>query len=349
MSQHQGSRMPKMTKTWLGVTVSLLAILTAACGGSSDGADEGGGSGDRKLVIVAQSFACNTNDFTANFCKGVEAATDDVADDVKVEFRSGLDFTDQNAYNSLLQNATTLQPAVMAVFGTSPDAQVPTLTAACDQGIEVIIMDQDMPNLECRTSTVASDFSAMGEEIASWLFANDTSDTKQVGLVGFTPGTIPAVEAGYTAFKDSVEAKGYEVVGEVAVEGGDQEKIRSAVENLLTSNPDMNVLYSSSDSFDVGVSQALKAQGRLDITRISTDGCVTCVQRILDGTGMTADVAKSAYLEGYTSVTTAAKLAQGEDVGDFVSLPYAVIDATNAEAYLEDPATYLQENGKTSS
>ena len=322
------------------------AAPTGGSSASPHGASPASSTGATRTIIMITGGPCSTNDYMDQFCQGVDQAKSDLAArGFDVQYRSGTDWGDLAGYSVLIQNAISTKPAAIAVFSTDPTATLPVLNQACEQGIKVVVTDQEMPDLTCQAATVAADWTQMGTLLADWLKANPVPGNKKYGVVGYSAGQLPAVKVAQDAFTTAADALGYDKVAEIGTpSGAQQDAIQSAVQNLLTANPDMSILFSSSDSFDIGLSQAMKAANRLDLVRLSIDGNPASVQRILDGTGMTADVAKSAFLEAYNSVTTSADAADGVAVPKFVPDPIAVIDATNVQAYIDDPVGFWKQN-----
>ena len=330
------------------VGVASLAVFLGACssgsssGSSSSNSGSSSSSSPEKLIAVTQVGPCSINTFGESFCAGVAAAKKKLAGKFNVELHAGASWADLDQYSNLIQNVLTLHPAAIAQFSIDENATVPILTQACAQGVKVIIIDQQMPRVTCATSTVAADWTKLGTQLVAWLKAHPIPGNKQYEMITYAPGQLPESDNTVNAFKAGAAALGYKLVDQIgSPSGGLQDQIETAVQNMITAHPQTNIMFSASDSFDPGLTQALKATGKLHtMVRMSIDGAGTSVAEIYTG-GMTADAAKSGYLEGYNSVMAAAKAADGQAIPKFLPDNTQVIDASNAHQFLANEVNFL--------
>jgi len=320
----------------LVVLAVMVSLMVAACGSDSDGggstgAGSTGGSGETgsKLIIYEVGFPCGLNDYTTQLCNGIKDTAKTLPAAYRVEIKTGVDYKDAAALNNQIQTSLELKPAGLLVFATGPAAHTPMLKRACEQGVKIITIDVGVDGLgDCLSSHIGADNTAMGESVARWLLERPALG-KEVGVVNFPPGQIPASDQRVKGFTDAVKAAGYDVVAEVSTQLS-LDDTRTQVTNMLTANPNLSVIFAANSIIGSGVRQALK--GDRDVTLLAVDGVLDDVPHILDGT-IGAEAAQAPYLEGKLAVEYMVTVLEGKRVPRLTYTPSKVIDKTNAEEY----------------
>lgn len=328
-----GSRLGRLCVVSLFV---LLMSALVACGSDDDGAAADGGdrtaSGERKLIVFAMPFPCGLNDYAQLTCDGAEAAAKELPPGYEFDMKTGIDYADVPAFNSLLETTLQLDPAGMVVFTNGPAAQTPVLNRACDQGATVIFYDTKGDGVKCAVSHVTPNHREMGEKAAQWLIDNPPKGKgKEVAIVSLQPGQFPSNDARVEGFKETIEAAGYDVVTTV-VSTNDVAETRTKVTNALTAHPNLAAIYSANGPLGNGTEQALK--GKRGIVQLTTDGNAADIPSVLDGT-VGVNVAQAPYVGGRLAVEYMVKALEGEDVAKVKYTPSEAIDKSNAQEFLD--------------
>jgi ribose transport system substrate-binding protein len=137
----------------------------------------------------------------------------------------------------------------------------------------------------------------------------------------------PVTTARLDGFKAGA-GPGFEIVA-TADAGCDAEKGRKAMEDMLTRHPDLDAVFSSSDSQSIGMVKALQA-AKQDPLFVSFDAQAAIVKDIKAGTVVDASVAWSAREIGADAVKAAIAAARGETVQAQTLVPVTVVSADNA-------------------
>lgn len=298
--------------------------------GSTENSSNSSSSGGGKLIVAGVGFNCGLNDFAHSLCNGFNAGAENLPPGFEFELKLGNDYSDNNAFNAIIETSMQLKPVGLIIFPGGPTAQVPVLNRACSQGIKVIIIDNPVEGLECKTSYIAPDNPEMGELAAEWLIEHP-SKSKEVGVVSLPPGEYASNDEKVEGFTEKAEEGGYEVVA-TATTDLSLDRTRTEVTNMLTAHPGMSAIFSANDQMGDGTAQAVKDP---DITQLSLDGSLESVERIPDG-GLSADVAQDPYFAAKTAVEYMAKAVEGKKVPAKTNEPLKVIDSSNVQEYIAE-------------
>jgi ribose transport system substrate-binding protein len=304
-----------------------LALGAAGCSSSAAGGDNPSASGS-KLILVELSFPCGLNDYAKQLCAGATAEGKNLPDGYKVQIKTGIDYADITAYNSLIQTSMQLQPAGLVIFPNGPAAQTPVLNQACDKDIKVMIIDSPATGVKCQASFVGANHYQLGVLDGKWLIAHPPA-SKEVGIVSLQPGQYQSNDDRVNGFTKTVEAAGYHVVATVVTDNS-LDKTRTQVANMLTAHPNLGAVFSANSPMAQGTIQALKTHH--NVLHLTVDGSLSDVPAILNGS-ISADAAQDPYAMGKLAVQYMAKLIQGQHVTANTYTPAKIVDKTNAEAY----------------
>jgi ribose transport system substrate-binding protein len=313
-----------------------LAVGTAgATGASRPRATHVAHVAAKKLILFELSFPCGLNGYATSLCQGVHAEAKKLGASFAVDVKTGINYADVNAYNSLIQNSMQLQPAGMVLFVNGPAAQTPYINRACASGIKMILIDSPATGLKsgCQASFIGADHYQLGVDDGKWLIANPPANgSKQVGIVALPPGEYQSNDERVAGFTKTIEAAGYKIAATAVGSSGSLATTRANTQNMLTAHPNLGAVFSANGSMGDGVVEALK--GNHTIEQLTLDGQTNDVQCIVHACGINADAAQDPYQEGTLAIQYMAKVIGGKAVPKLTYTRSQVIDKSNAAAYL---------------
>jgi ribose transport system substrate-binding protein len=147
-----------------------------------------------------------------------------------------------------------------------------------------------------------------------------------VAIIEGLPSTFTTDRKG--GFVD--EVKKYPGIKVVASQPGDweREKSMNVAQNILESNPDVDVFYGLSDEMALGAAQACKAAGKKDVVIIGIDGNPNAIEAVAKG-DITATLGTQPDLIGLKAIETLNKAIKGQSSPKKVITDTVVIDKTN--------------------
>ena len=248
-------------------------------------------SADISACLVTKT---DTNPF---FVKMKEGATAKAAE-LGIELKSYAGKIDGDHESQVAAIETCIADGAKGILITASDTKaiVDSVKQARDAGILVIALDTPLEPIDAADATFATDNFKAGELIGQWARAtlgDAAADAKiamldlavsqpSVGVLrdqGFLTGFgIDVKDPNRWGDEDDPRIVGNDVTA------GNEEGGRTAMENLLTKDPMVNVVYTINEPAAAGAYEALKAVGREnDVLIVSVDGGCPGVKNVTEG------------------------------------------------------------------
>ncbi len=195
------------------------------------------------------------------FFMSIHAGVDQAAKDfgVEVQWNGPNEETDHARQIAIVDAMVAQRVAAIAISATDERTLAIPVKRAIDAGIPVTVFDSGV-NVEDYVTFVATDNYGAGVTAARRLAALIGGKGK-VAMVAHKPGGTSTVlrEQGFEA----TIAKEFPAVQIAAKQFGmaDRAKARTAAENILTANPDLNGVFASSEASSLGAIQAIQSRG----------------------------------------------------------------------------------------
>ena len=284
----------------IGAVLTLGTLSLTACGGSSPA---GAGSGSDEKVGVSLIVKTTTNPFFIAMQEGAKKAAE--ADGVDLKLAAGKADGDEDTQIQAIENAISKGDKGILITPNGPSV-VDALKKAKDAGLFVIALDTPPDPADAADITFATDNFAAGELIGKWTAAQLGGKKATIALLDLFDDKVVSVDynrdQGFLtglgidtadAKKNGDEAKtgkytggkggDYEIVGSQASQGA-EDGGRSGMENLLSKNPDINVVYTINEPAAAGAFEALKSAGKeKDVLIVSVDGGCAGVDNVKSG------------------------------------------------------------------
>lgn len=303
------------------------AALTACGGDDSGGAAANDGA---KPVRIAVILASLDNAFYVAEKDGAEAEAKQHPD-AKVTIGAGRERTASDEVIGLLEDATAKGVDAVAIDGSDNAPLMPALKQVIAAKIPLVLFDAPADELKGQYATfIGTDNAAGGKAAGEWLKGKMANGGK-VGLLECVVGH-PVTVARVKGFEDGLKGGGpFKVVSKLEA-GCDREKGRKAMEDMITAHPDLDAVFSTSDTQSLGAIEALKAVHK-DPMFVSFDAQPEAVAAIKAGNILDASSGWSARTLGSEAVKAAIAAARGETVPPSRLVPVTVIDKTNADSW----------------
>lgn len=261
-----------------------LAAITSAGSAMADG----------HAVSACLITKTDTNPFFVKMREGAEAA----AAEAGITLRSFAGQVDGDHETQVAAIETCILDGASGILLTASDTSsiVGAVTQARDAGLLVIALDTPLDPIDAADATFATDNFLAGELIGQWAAAqlgDDAANAKiamldlavsqpTVGVLrdqGFLQGFgIDLGDPNMWGDEDDARIVGNDVTA------GNEEGGRTAMENLLAVDADINVVYTINEPAAAGAYEALRSIGREDdVLIVSVDGGCPGVQNIADG------------------------------------------------------------------
>ncbi len=316
----------------------LVALSLTACGGDDGGTTGGGDGGDG--AVIGLITKTDTNPFFVKMKEGAEAAAE--AEGLTLQSFAGKQDGDNEAQVQAIESLISAGAKGFLITPSDSAAIVPSIDAAREAGMLVIALDTPTDPEDAVDATFATDNYQAGLLIGEWAKAKFEAEGTEAKIAlldlnanqvsvdvqrdqGFLEGF--GIDVGdETQIGDEDDPR---IVGHAFTDGA-EEGGRTAMENLLSQDDGINLVYTINEPAAAGAYEALKAAGKeKEVTIVSVDG----------GCPGVTDVEAGAI--GATSMQFPLKMASlgVEALGAFAAdgtKPEASVD-TGVELITDDP------------
>lgn len=259
------------------------------------------GGSDEDTVGVTLIVKTTANPFFVAMQEGAEAAAEEAG--VDLTLAAGKEDGDEDTQIQAIENAISRGDDGILITVNGPGVE-DALVRARDAGLYVIALDTPPSDPESVDITFATDNFLAGQRIGEWTAAQLGGDKAVIAMIDLFDDKIVSVDvqrdqgfldgmgidtADPEAFGDEA-ATGqysggeYEIVGHEASQGA-EDGGRTAAENLLSINPDINVVYTINEPAAYGAYEAFEAAGATEgLIVASVDGGCAGVDAVAAGT-----------------------------------------------------------------
>jgi simple sugar transport system substrate-binding protein len=320
-------KLSMMRKTLLALlSCMILATGVAACGDDDDDTSSAGGTNGGTEEQVQIGFITKFPvDFYDTMVDAARAWNEDHPE-VELVFAQGESGTDDEGVINAIESMVTQGVDAIAVTPTSPAVQ-DALQEAVDAGIPVILVDNDIPGWDGKTSVVATDNLA-GGRLAGEFLAGELAPGDTVAVLEGVAGA-PSLEERVTGFLEGL-GDDFEVVASLPTDC-DQTQGLDAAQDILTANPDVNAIYGACGPPIIGALEAISSAG-LDIKVVGFDAGPDEVAAIVAGDQL-ASVAQFPARMGELGAQAALDAINGEDVEPSIDTGTEMVTAENAAEF----------------
>ena len=291
-------------------SISLIAviciILNVLC---SCGKDTGDIRSDRAKTYVAVITKSTTSQYWKTTFAGANAAGAEY--NLEVTFDGPENEEDYETQNSMIREAVKNGANAIVFSAVDYNANAAAINEAVEAGVKVVVIDSDVNSdlVSCRIST---DNYKAGRMVGEAVLNGDEQDFK-VGIVNFDKNSENGQQR-EKGFRDAVEGNSrVSIVSSVNV-NSTTEEAKSATEEMLSENPDINIIVTFNEWTSLGVGYAVQDMDMASEVRVvAFDSNVVSVGMLETGE-VDALIVQNPYAMGYLGVEYACMLINGEKI-----------------------------------
>lgn len=288
----------------LASATAALALFASACGapaatqpvaptaGTTGAAPTAGttgaASGDIVIGLITKT---ETNPFFVKMKEGAQRAAD--AQGVKLLTGAGASDGDNEGQVTAMENMINAGAKGILITPSDTKAIVPSIQKAREKGVLVIALDTPTDPQDASDALFATNNFNAGLLIGQWAKGAMGDKKPIIATLDLAPGITVGAQRhngflqGYGLLTSDANSTDLATSPEVVCSQdtrGDQTEGQTAMENCLSANPDINLVYTINEPAAFGAYQALKAAGKeKDVIIVSVDGGCRGVQGVVDG------------------------------------------------------------------
>lgn len=171
-------------------------------------------------------------------------------------------------------------------------------------------------------STISYSWEEMGRQIGNWIVNNYPQETNVAIIEGIAGQEIANLIS--KGCEDALKNSGIEVIAKQPADW-DRLKAMAVMQDMLTANLDIDIVYVHNEDMAAGVVQVLKESNKLNnpIKVVSNNGSPEGIEMIKDG-DLLATCANSPSYEGAVAAITIYDYLNGKKIPEKVSTPLSV-------------------------
>ena len=235
----------------------------------------------------------DTNPFFVKMREGAAAKAEELG--IELNSYAGQVDGDNEAQVAAIETCIANGASGILITASDTSAIVDSVRQARDAGILVIALDTPLNPIDAADATFATDNFLAGELIGQWAAAKlgDEAANAKIAMLDLA---ISQPTVGVLRDQGFLTGFGIDPMDETRwgdeederiicneVTAGNEEGGRTAMENCLAIDPEINVVYTINEPAAAGAYEALQAQGMSDVTIVSVDGGCPGVQNVADG------------------------------------------------------------------
>jgi len=228
----------------------------------------------------------------------------------------------------------------IAIAPLSPTVSIEALKQANDKGVVVGLTNSGgFTDISFITGGYMSDNTAngaqVGEAAVKYVKDNKLTGTIKVGIVDYDHQKPEESSLRYGGFESAFKDAGvdYEVVAHQSAELQDSSLTKTA--DMITANPDIQVIFACNEGGTIGAAQAVKQAGRTgEIAVFGYDGSDQITSMIIAG-DLQAAIAQDPYGQGVAAMTDVVNFLMGKpgaSVGKLTIAPGILLSADDKAA-----------------
>lgn len=282
-----------------------------------------------EIAVIVKTENAN---FWQNVRKGAEAAGKDLGDQYKISFQGPQAETAIDEEVNMVNNAINRGVSGIVLAASDPDALIPPVKKAFENGIPVVIIDSGInSDGKYYQSFLATDNRAAGKLAAEKLLAKHGMKMGKVAVMSYTPGAASAIDR-TGGFMDEIKKQKDIKLMEPLYSQSDMVTALNQTIDVLTSNPDLTAIFGANEPTAVGMARAVKERGYAGkLVAVGFDGNKDLQNFVRDGT-LEGIVVQSSYQMGYKGIDTINKILKGEKVDKFIDTGVVFVTKDNIDS-----------------
>jgi len=233
---------------------------------------------------------------------------------------------------SILENQILKKASALAVVPGGVAEVTPVLEKARAAGIPVLIVDNDTP-WPGKLSYIGTD-NHVGGKLAGDYIVKTLGGKGKVAIIRGILG-VSSHEGRVAGFQEALaQAPGIQIVT-IQPANSERALALTVMENILTSNPDLNAVFVTSDQMALGAIEGVAARNLTGkLTVVGFDAGKEAVRAVKSG-AINAVIAQFPANMGKQAVEAAVKAIHGQPVEKVIDTGTALVTKENADEFLK--------------
>ena len=303
-------------KLWSLLLAGIMVMTLVSCGStkspSGDGEETKDTSGEK---IVVAGIVFQEDQFMQMITAGYKAAAEE----------AGVELMTANTASDIAKEAELINTYIgqkvngIAIAPLDASTSIEALKKASDSGINVAICNMETNDASFVCGGFTSDNTNIGQtttqEAISYI-KNNLGGKAKIAVVQFKSQLPELSMQRSNGFVDAIKAECPDVEVVADQDAWEQAAATTVVGDILTANPDVDIIYAANEGGTVGAVMAVKNAGKGDTVKVfGTDASEQTISMLKDEDNiLQAIAAQDPFTQGYNAMLTVIKACKGEDI-----------------------------------
>ncbi|NLJ95439.1 MAG: sugar ABC transporter substrate-binding protein [Clostridiaceae bacterium] len=335
---------------------TLMMLSLVACGGGESTSDDSGSSeaeavepsadsdteevssdaeedssatdGDIQIAYIVKAL---TDEFWEDMQAGAFAYAEEVG--VEIDFQAPPKETDVEQQVNMVENAVVKGYDAIILSAADSKALIPAIITANEADIPVILVNDtiDMDELENSGGYVET-YVGIDQYEAASLAGKHAAENIEDGKVAYLEGIsgVQALQDRLDGFKDQVSD--FEIVASQTA-NNDRNEGYNVTQNILSANPEVNVIWAVNAEMGQGAIQAIQQGGFENIAVYDFDAASDDIAAVQNGT-LTGTVAQYPELQAEGAIQACLDILDGKELEAHTKTKAELITLDNVEEFI---------------
>ena len=312
-----------MRYLWMGLVA--LGVITG-CTAEKSGTAENGAAQDSndstyEIAVIPKGLS---HQFWTTVKSGAEAAASEMG--ATVIWNGPEKETDIAKQISIVEDMISRKVDAIVMAACDADALVDLVAQAQGAGIAVVTIDSGV-NSDLPSSFVATD-NVAGAKAAAEELVRLIGGSGEVGLLPFVPGAATS-DLREQGFKDGIAAHPEVNLAVTLYSYSDVAKGMSAVEDMLTSHPNLKGIFAANEPGAIGAAEAIRGAGKSGQVKVVAFDASENELAALESGDIQALIVQNPFQMGYSGVKAAIDTIKGQPVVKRIDTGVTVVTKEN--------------------
>ena len=269
----------------------------------------------------------------AKFFNDINAGAADAAQKAGVNLQVIDGNNDPTAQVNAVETLTQQKVDGIIMVAIDVKGILPALQDAAKSGVKVVAVDAKVEDPSVK-AFIGVDNAKAGADFGDFVgkyVSEKLGGKAKIGIIGALNSFIQNQRK--DNFVTAVQKVPGVTIGNTVDGQNVQERALAASENLVTSSPDINVIYATGEPALIGAVAALEAQGATKRVKLFGWDLSKQAVKAMDDGFLVGVVQQNPYQEGVEAINALVKLSQGTEVSPFIDVPVEFVTTKNLEKY----------------